>query len=194
MNSLAKMISYLFIPQINLILSFYILSYHIYGCSPDLTFSMFVAALFGFILPVIFFIIMRFRGKIVDDDASNKKERTIPYFFGTVIIIFALFVSLFLKFHPLIIALWVSYLLISIMLLFINLLWKISAHSIGVAIPLSLFIFLFPWEYILFIPIVIAVSWSRLYQSLHSPLQVILGLLLGYWITSILLHNAYMWF
>src|SRR5210317_1924000 len=105
MNSLAKIISYLFIPQINLILSFYILSYHIYGCSPDLTFSMFVATLFGFILPIIFFITMRFRGKIVDDDASNKKERTIPYFFGTIIILFALLISLFLKFHPLIIAL-----------------------------------------------------------------------------------------
>ena len=143
MNSVARIISYLFIPQINLIYSFYVLSYHIYGCSADLTFSVLVAVLFGFILPILFFLAMRFFGKIVDNDASNKTERTIPYVFGTISAVIGLFVSLFLKFHPLIIALWVSYLLLSFLLLTINLFWKISAHSIGVAVPLALFYYRF---------------------------------------------------
>ena len=143
MNKFAKIVSYIFIPQVNLLLSFFLLSYQLYGLSPDLTFTMIIASIFGFILPIGVFLFFRMRNKIGDNEASEKSERTLPYIIGVIITTAALFASIFLKFHPFILALWITYLVLSLFLTIINLFWKISAHTMGATILQAVLLFLF---------------------------------------------------
>ena len=90
--------------------------------------------------------------------------------------------------HPFIIALWFSYILTSVMLVIINLRWKISAHAIGVSIPFAVLIFVLGSSGYYFIVIPIIVSWARIYQDLHNLSQVSAGLALGYIVTFNLLN------
>ena len=178
-NKIAKTISYLFIPPINLLITFIILSNQIYVDAELKINTVLIALIFGLILPISVFVYLRFKGKIMNDDATAKDERTLPYIIGTGLAINALILAFIFELHPLIIALWFSYILIQIVMLIINLYWKISAHLIGVGIPLATFYFLFQTDvfYLILIPII--VGWARLTLKVHTPMQVLSGFLLG---------------
>lgn len=194
MKDFAQIVSYLFVPPINLQIIFILLAYQIYDESVKLHETILIATLFGLILPISVFIYFRSKGKIIDNDASLKGERNTPYFIGILLTMAAFILSVYLKLHPFIISLWISYLLTSFLLLLINIYWKISAHAIGIAIPSATLYFLFGIYSLPFILIIIAVLWSRIYLGLHTITQVIIGFLLGYSVTSILLNNSLRWF
>ena len=178
-NKIAKIISYLFIPPINLLITFIVISNQIY-IDAELKFNtILIALIFGVILPISVFVYLRFKGKIINDDATDKDERTLPYIIGIGLAINALTLSFIFELHPLIIALWFSYIVIQIAMIIINLFWKISAHLIGVGIPFATYFFLFQSDafYLILIPII--VGWGRLTLKVHTPMQVISGFLLG---------------
>ena len=178
-NKIAKIISYLFIPPVNLLIAFIVLSNQIY-INAELKFNtILIALIFGVILPISVFVYLRFKGKIINDDATVKDERTLPYIIGTGLAINALTLSYIFELHPLIIALWFSYIVIQIVMLIINYFWKISAHLIGVGIPFATFLFLFQLDALYLILIPIIVGWGRLTLKVHTPMQVISGFLLG---------------
>lgn len=178
-HNLAKIISYMFVPPINLLFIFIVLSNQIY-INPELKFvSIVISAIFGLILPVTVFIYLRKKKRIVNDDATIKGERTLPYVIGTGLSINALVLSIIFGLHPLIIALWIAYILIQIAMLIINLYWKISAHLIGVGIPYATILFLFQTEYIYLILIPIIIGWARFTLKVHTPMQIVAGFLLG---------------
>ena len=178
-NKIAKIISYLFIPPINLLVTFIILSNQIYVDAELKIITILIASLFGLIFPISVFAYLRFKGKIIDDDATAKDERTLPYIIGTGLAINALLLAFIYELHPLILALWVAYIFIQIVMLIINYYWKISAHLIGVGIPFATFIFLFQSDAIYLILIPIIVGWARLALKVHTPMQVLSGFLLG---------------
>jgi len=175
----AKIISYLFIPPINLLITFIVLSNQIYVDTELKLNSILIALIFGVILPILVFVYLRFKGKIINDDATAKDERTLPYVIGLGLVINATILAFIFELHPLIIALWFSYIVIQSAMIIINLYWKISAHLIGVGIPFATFYFLFQSDaiYILLIPIII--GWARLTLKVHTPMQVLSGFLLG---------------
>jgi len=176
---LAKIISYIFVPPVSLMIIFIILANQIYIDSRFKFLTLVIAAMFGFILPVFVFLFLRKNGRIINDDATLKEERTVPFLIGIGLAIIALIFSYFNELHSLILALWTSYILIQIVVILINLNWKISAHLVGIGIPYATFIFLFKTEfsYVLFIPILI--GWARLTLKVHTPLQIVAGFLLG---------------
>jgi len=176
---LAKIISYVFVPPVSLMIIFTILANQIYIDSRLIFQTLLIASIFGFILPVFVFLFLRKNGKIINDDATLKEERTVPFLIGIGLAIIALVLSIIYGLHPLIFALWLSYILIQIVVILINLKWKISAHLVGIGIPYATFIFLFQSEfgYVLLIPFLI--GWARLTLKVHTPLQVLAGFLLG---------------
>ncbi len=175
----AKIISYLFIPPINLLITFIVLSNQIYVDTELKLNSILIALIFGVILPISVFVYLRFKGKIINDDATAKDERTLPYVIGLGLVINAIILAFIFELHPLIIALWFSYIVIQSAMIIINLYWKISAHLIGVGIPFATFYFLFQSDAIYFILIPIIVGWARITLKVHTPLQVLSGFLLG---------------
>lgn len=176
---LAKIISYIFVPPVSLMIIFIIIANQIYIDTRLKFMTLVIAAMFGFILPVFVFLFLRKNGKIINDDATLKEERTVPFLIGIGLAIIALSFSYFYELHSLILALWISYILIQIVVVLINLNWKISAHLVGIGIPYATFIFLFKTEfsYVLLIPILI--GWARLTLKVHTPLQIVAGFLLG---------------
>jgi membrane-associated phospholipid phosphatase len=189
-QNLAKIISYLFVPPINLIIIFIILSDQIYIDSQLKLVSIFIALIFGLILPVAVFVYLRKKKKIVNDDATIKGERTLPYAIGAGLAINALVLSIIFGLHPLIIALWIAYILIQFIMLIINLYWKISAHLIGVGIPYATLLFLFQTEYIYLILIPIIIGWARFTLKVHTPMQIVAGFLLGTIPTYLILNES----
>ena len=102
-NILAKVISYLLVPPVNLLLTFIILSNEIYLDAELKQISILIAVIFGVILPILVFVYLRKKGKIVNDDATIKGERTLPYLIGIGFAINAIILSFIFKLHPLII-------------------------------------------------------------------------------------------
>lgn len=188
MKTLAKLISYLFIPPLNLLLIFIYLALNVY-VDPSMQFkTILIAAVFGFISPLLIFFYLRWKGEIVDNDASIGSERTTPYLIGIGLSILGAMFSMVLELHPFIVALWFSYVLTSVVLVLINKRWKISAHAIGIAIPFAVLVFMIGNSAYYFAIVAIIVSWSRVYQNLHDLYQVIAGLLVGYLITFYLMN------
>jgi len=188
----AKIISYLFIPPINLLITFFVLSNQIYIDSELKFTTILIALIFGLILPISVFVYLRFKGKIINDDATVKGERTLPYIIGTGLAINALVLAYIFELHPLIIALWFAYIVIQLAMIIINLYWKISAHLIGIGIPFATFYFLFQSDVIYLILIPIIVGWARLTLKVHTPMEVIAGFLLGILPTYFILSESIM--
>jgi hypothetical protein len=178
-NKIAKIISYLFIPPINLLITFIVLTNQIYIDTELKINTIVIALIFGLILPIVVFIYLRKKGKIINDDATIKDERMLPYVIGLGLAINALILSFIFNLHPLIIALWFAYIIIQLVMIITNIYWKISAHLIGVGIPFATFLFLFQSDAIYLILIPIIVGWARLTLKVHTPMQVISGFLLG---------------
>ncbi|MCS6904331.1 MAG: phosphatase PAP2 family protein [Bacteroidia bacterium] len=86
-------------------------------------------------------------------------------------------------------------LLLNILAFVITLYWRISLHMLGVASICALFLFhpdfssngLFG---LLGFLLVLVIGWSRLYLRAHTLLQVIVGSLLGFLLTSFFLNYA----
>lgn len=189
-NNLAKIISYLLIPQINLIFAFVVLSVNVYSDFHSILISMLIALIFGLIIPIIVVVYLRKKGKISDNNASIKEERTFPYMIGIGLALNALIIALIFKLHALIVALWFAYVVIQVAMLIINYYWKISAHLIGIAIPIAVFFFLYQFDmiYLLIIPILLA--WARLTLKFHTIMQLVVGFLLGAIPTYYILYES----
>jgi len=82
----------------------------------------------------------------------------------------------------------ICYLNNTIIVLLINLSWKISIHAMGVAGPLTALIYLFGWPGLVFTLSVPLVAWSRVYLKRHTPWQVTMGTLLGFSLTAVQIY------
>ena len=76
--------------------------------------------------------------------------------------------------------LWMIYLVNSIIIININRFWKISAHSMGVGMPLGALVYLQDLNLILVTSIIlILVAFSRIFLNVHSFFQVLMGAFIG---------------
>jgi membrane-associated phospholipid phosphatase len=73
----------------------------------------------------------------------------------------------------------------TIIVLVINLWWKISVHTMGIAGPMAAVIFAVGLPGLLFLGLLLPVAWSRVYLRRHTLYQVIAGAVLGFVLTGI---------
>lgn len=178
----ARVISNIFVPPTFLIITFTIIALK-YEEPIKMLINFLSAFLFGFLLPIMIFIVLRKNKLVADVDATEKKERNLPYLIGLFLSILALFISIYFKLHIFTIALWITYTVIFFPLIIINRFWKISAHAIGAAVPFAVFIYLENPFYILFFIILAAVGFSRIVLKKHTGSQVIAGAILSFVLT-----------
>ena len=126
------------------------------------------------------FLILRKKGKLADQDASIKEERTIPFVIAIVFYLIGLWIMIKYDLNIISIAFWFCYISNTVITIFINRFWKISAHAMGVAGPFSAMVFVFGWLGIILLPIVILVGWARIELKCHTLTQVIAGILLAF--------------
>lgn len=181
----ARVVSYIFIPPIMNFVIFFIYSSE-FENKHNFYYSIFLSLILGLLLPITIFIFLRKRGKIENDDATVKEERTIPYLYGILLTLIGVIVSGLMQFNKNIIMLWLVYLICSIILTNINKSWKISAHTMGVAIPLGASFFINQGMFIIFIFILLSIIWARFKLKVHDLYQLLAGSIIGFFITFVM--------
>jgi len=174
-DKLARVISTLFVPPSFTLIIFVLFAFHLETVQSKIVVTILVAALFGFIAPIILFISFRKKGLIVDLDASLKEERTIPMTISLSFFVIGLIILIIFKVHIISIAFWFCYISNTFITILINKHWKISAHTMGAAGPLAAILFVFGPIALLFTIIPILVGWSRIQLKCHTLAQVLGG-------------------
>jgi membrane-associated phospholipid phosphatase len=73
----------------------------------------------------------------------------------------------------------------TIVVLVVNLWWKISVHAMGIAGPMAAVIFAVGLPGLLFLGFLLPVMWSRVHLRRHTLAQVVIGAVLGFILTGI---------
>lgn len=179
-HKLARFISTLFVPPSFTIIIFAIFAFVLESEPIKQGVTIFTALVFGFIAPIVLFLILRNKGKLTDQDASIKEERTIPFLIAIIFYLIGLWVLIKYDLNIISIAFWFCYISNTIITIFINKFWKISAHAMGAAGPFAAVVFAFGWIGLFMLPIVLLVGWSRIKLKCHTLTQVIAGILLAF--------------
>lgn len=141
------------------------------------------ALTFGLILPVIVFVILRKKGKIVNDDATIKEERTLPYIIGVVFCLVAAFITYKTGSQKPVYFMWLFYTVNSVVLIIINRYWKISAHLLGASMPFAGIFYFAANASLVFIPLLLVIGWARKKLNVHTIPQIIAGAVVGFGLT-----------
>lgn len=176
-HRIARIISTIFVPPAFTIIIFSIFAFELENESSKRIATILIALVFGFVAPIILFLILRSKGKLADQDASVKEERTFPFLIAIVFYITGLIVMLKCGLNIISIAFWFCYISNTIITIIINKYWKISAHAMGAAGPFAAVVFAFGWIGFLLLPIVLLVGWSRIKLKCHNLSQVLAGTL-----------------
>ena len=182
-RKLARIISDVFVPPVNLVFLFLYLAFKFEPDSSSAFETIAIAVLFGFVFPVAFFVYLRKKKKVVDNDATIKEERTVPYLFGIFLSSLAFGLCVYFESSMISRFVWITYIVNTAILIIINKSWKISAHAIGAASPIGvIFTFNPQLALILLIPLAI-ISWSRIKLGVHTIPQVLAGSAFGLFAT-----------
>jgi membrane-associated phospholipid phosphatase len=176
----ARLISNLFVPPAFTIIIFTIFAFQLESELGKRVAMVLIALIFGFISPIVLFLYLRKKGKLVDQDASIKEERTFPFIIAIGFYFIGLILMIKFELNIISIAFWFCYISNTIITIFINKYWKISAHSMGASGPFAVIIFSFGWIGLFILPVVILVGWSRIELKCHTISQVAAGILFAF--------------
>jgi len=179
-DKLARIISTLFVPPSFTIIVFTLFAFILETESLKTVVTILVAFLSGFAAPIILFVVLRKRKKILDMDASVKEERTTPFLISVGFYLIGLVILITFQVNIISIAFWFCYISNTLITILINKHWKISAHAMGAAGPLAAVTYTFGPIALLFLVIVILVGWSRIQLRVHNLAQVMAGVLLAF--------------
>jgi membrane-associated phospholipid phosphatase len=195
-HKLARIVSTIFVPPSFTLIIFTIFTFTLESESSKRVATFLIPFISGFIAPITLFLILRKKGKLADQDASIKEERTFPFIIAIGFYLIGLMLMLKNDLNIISIAFWFCYISNTIITIIINKFWKISAHAMGVAGPFAAITFVFGWIGLIMLPVVVLVGWSRIELRCHSISQVIAGVLLAFisvyvQMSLILKYNSY---
>ena len=193
-NKLARIISTIFVPPSFTIIVFTLFAFILESESLKITITILVAYIFGFAAQIILFIFFRRKGKIVDLDASVKEERTTPFFISLGFYLIGFIVLLLFEVNIISIAFWFCYISNTLVTIFINKYWKISAHAMGASGPLAAVTYAFGPVSLIFLLLVFSVGWSRIQLKVHNLAQVATGILFAFFSTYLQIYLIVDWF
>ena len=140
------------------------------------------------ILPAVPIYLLMRKGEVNDLFISKKEERTMPYLFSFMAYVFwALFLWRTMQFPLFIVAMAMGSAVSVLLIAFINLKWKISAHMTGVG-GLTAAIFgvcyrtaINPvWLLVIILGISAGVALARIELKAHNPAQTLAGYIVGF--------------
>lgn len=132
------------------------------------------------LLPVLFIFYLLQSGRIGDLHMSNTSERHMPYVVGIVAALVAYMVIALLDGPELLRCLALYNIVALAALGLINTRWLISIHATSIAGAWMMISLVFGWVWALvFLPLVVAVCWSRHYLKRHTVAQILAGVALG---------------
>ncbi len=132
-DKLARIISTIFVPPAFTIIVFSIFAFQLEAEFQEKLAVILIALFFGFIAPIVLFLVFRKSGKLADKDALIKEERTIPFFIAAGFYIIGFILLIIFEVHIISIAFWFCYISNTLLTILINKTEKISAHTMGAA-------------------------------------------------------------
>lgn len=137
--------------------------------------SILIFSLFAFLpfLPVLYL----YKKSVVDLDVSKREMRT-PFFIMAAIFYSIAAVIFFVANTTIMFLLAASYAFVTIILLLVNMFWKVSVHSAGVTGPIFALIFVFGLMVLPLSLMIVLVSWSRIKLKKHTFTQTFMGSLI----------------
>ena len=193
-DKLARFISTLFVPPSFTIIVFTIFAFVLETESLKKIVTILVALTLGFTAHIILFVVFRKKGRIIDLDASVKEERTAPFFISVSFYIIGLIILIVFDVSIISIAFWFCYISNTLVTIFINKHWKISAHAMGASGPLAAVTFVFGPVALVFTLLVILIGWARIHLKVHNTAQVIAGILFAFISTYLQIFFIVKWF
>lgn len=179
-NKVARIISTLFVPPSFTIIIFTFLAFYLETESIKIIVTLLVAYTLGFAAPIILFFILRNKKLIIDSDASIKEERTLPFSIAIIFYLIGLVIFIYFDVSIISIAFWICYISNTVITIFINRYWKISAHAMGAAGPFAALVFLFGLSAIYFLIVIVLIGWARIKLKCHTFGQVAAGTILAF--------------
>ncbi len=193
-DKIARIISTLFVPPSFTIIVFTLFAFILETNFLQTIVTILVAFTFGFAAPIILFVFLRRRRKIVDLDASVKEERTTPFLISVGFYLIGLIVLISFKVNIISIAFWFCYISNTLVTILINKQWKISAHAMGAAGPLAAITYAFGPTAMVFSIVILLVGWARIQLEVHTFSQVFAGILLAFASTYLQIFLVIKWF
>ncbi|MGB9201138.1 PAP2 family protein [Methanobacterium sp.] len=185
-KKIARLISDITQPPVVSIPIFAIINYVLLGFNNSLVITM-ICWIFGAFLPITTSLIL-IRKMHTDLDITDRTKRTLPLFFAVCSYLIGFLVLLSMGAPALTTALMFIYSSNTLIILFINLSWKISIHTMGVAGPAVVLTYLFGILGLLFGLLIPLVMWSRVELKKHTISQVLDGCLAGIVLTYVQLY------
>jgi len=124
-------------------------------------------------LSVIYF----YKKNIIDLYVSNREART-PFFLIAIASYSVAAIIFFVTSTKIMFLLALGYTFVTMILLVVNLFWKVSVHCAGVTGPIFALIFVFGINVLPLSLIIVAVSWSRIKLEKHTFKQTLVGSLI----------------
>jgi membrane-associated phospholipid phosphatase len=183
----ASFISDITIPPVIAVLMFSLINYSLLRGFPFVAVTC-ITTLFAAIVPLSMLLLWETRTKAkIDLDVPARTERGHPLLFACTSYLIGT-AALVAAHAPLLTTvLMFGYFAGTLCLFFINLYWKISIHTMGIAGPMTVLIFVFGYWGVLLGLLLPPVIWSRVYLKKHTVAQAIMGAVLGFVLTAVAL-------
>ncbi len=144
--------------------------------------SLLLGFIFIVIGPIIPLSLMVARGKMTFD-VTNRRDRPLLYLAAIIVYVCGAFVAWgFLNQAMAVLA--IAYAAVTSAITIVSLFWKVSAHAAGVAGPITGLIWMYGLLVLPFMILAGIVAWARWKLELHTPLQVIVGILIALIVTA----------
>ncbi|MEI7827017.1 MAG: PAP2 family protein [Euryarchaeota archaeon] len=144
----------------------------------------FLTTLFAAIVPLGILIVWARRTNVHDMDVPTRTDRNHPLLLAAVSYLVGTAVLLIIRAPLLSTAIMFGYFAGTFFLFFVNLRWKISIHTIGIAGPTTVLVFVFGYWGALLGLLLPPVIWSRVYLKKHTVAQALAGAVVGFLLTA----------
>ena len=125
-------------------------------------------------------------------DVVNKDDRLMPLVCGVLGYMLGTALLYYFQAPKLATVLMFCYMMVTFVFMLITPYWKISVHSCGVIGPSMAMTYAF-WPFgALYFILLFPVAWSRYVLRKHTPLQLVMGAMVGYMITAVI-FSAFLW-
>ncbi len=180
----ATTISNLTIPPTIAVVTFALINYTVSNGLPFIALTL-LTPLFAMAVPLGVIFVLRRKTDARDIDIPLREERRRPlflsaasYFVGTAVLLLA-------QAPLLITGVTFAYGIGTLVIFLINLRWKISIHTMGIAGPTTVLVFVFGVWGILLGALLPLVTWSRVYLKKHTIAQALAGIVAGIALTTV---------
>lgn len=117
-------------------------------------------------------------------DVKNRSDRPLLYLAAILVYIVGAIVAWFYQNHTMGV-LAVAYAAVTSFIAIVSLFWKVSAHSAGVAGPITGLIWVYGLIFVPFLLLAVLVAWARWRQGLHTIPQLIGGIIIAIVVTAV---------